>query len=48
MRQILDEVCDFTEWINAIQEVVHAQVNAIPVPEGYSLEEVNCGEEDLE
>ena len=48
MEQILDEVQDFAKWCDAMQEVVHTQVETILVPEGYSLEEVNCGEGDLE
>ena len=48
MRQILDEVQDFVEWCDTMQEVVHTQVEVIPVPEGYSLEEVNCSVGDLE
>ena len=47
MRWILDEVQDFAKQVDAMQEVVHAQVKAIPVPEGYSLE-VNSGKGDLE
>ena len=48
MRWILDEVWDFAEWNDVVQEAVHIQVEAIPVPKGYSLEEVNCSEGDLE
>ena len=47
-RWILDEVQDFAEWCDPMQEVVHTQVEVIPVPEGYSLEEVICGEGNLE
>ena len=39
MRQILDEVYDFAEWMDAVQEVVQSQVKAIPVPEGVDHEE---------
>ena len=48
MRQILDEVRDFAEWMDVVQEVVQAQVGAIPVLEGYFLEEVIHGEGDFE
>ena len=48
MRQILDKVQDFAKWADVVQEVIHSQVKPIPVPEGYILEEVNCGEGDLE
>ena len=48
MRWILDKVRDFSEWCNMLNDVVHFQVEIIPVPEGYSLEEVNYGEGDLE
>ena len=48
MRWIPDEVRDFSEWCDMLNNVVHFQVEAIPVPEGYSLEEVNHGEGDLE
>ena len=48
MRWILDEVQDFAKWTDVVQEVVYSQVKAIPVPEGYVLEEVNCSTGDLE
>ena len=48
MRQILDKVWDFAEWIDAVQEVIYTQVEAIPIPEGYVLEEVNHDDRDLE
>ena len=47
MKWILDKVCNFAEWTDAVQEVIHSQVKAISVPEGYSLEEVNHSEQDL-
>ena len=48
MRQILDEAQDFTEWVDAAQEVVYAQVEVIPVLEGISLDEKDIDEENLE
>ena len=34
MRWILDEVHDFAQWMDAIQEVIQSQVEVIPIPEG--------------
>ena len=48
MRQILDEAQDFTEWVDAAQEVAYAQVEVIPVLEGISLDEKDIDEENLE
>ena len=48
MRQILDEAQDFTEWVDAAQEVAYAQVEVIPVLESISLDEKDIDEENLE
>ena len=47
MRWILDEVWDFAEWTDAIQEVIWSKVKVIPVPEGASKDEENIGKENV-
>ena len=47
MRHILDEVWDFSEWTDAMQEVVQSEVEAIPGLGVPSEDEENIGTENL-